>query len=150
MFNFSVLDQKKIKNLMREAGKKKTLRKKNLEIIFGKVKGLFLGKWHVFVLALLYLLGCLNEWRQHSARLQLLKNIYWQHNQVSKKNESDKMSVITFLPFRSTPFIIIFHVFERKGHDSQIFIFLSKNSFFYNLLAQIYDKMFLTRTRRSM
>ena len=37
MFNFSVFDQKKIQNLMREGGKKKHLGKKNIEPIFGKV-----------------------------------------------------------------------------------------------------------------
>ena len=37
MFNFSVLDQKKIKNLMREGCKKKHLRKKNTEPIFEKL-----------------------------------------------------------------------------------------------------------------
>ena len=36
MFNLSVLDQKKIKNPMREGGKKH-LRKKNIEPIFGEV-----------------------------------------------------------------------------------------------------------------
>ena len=35
MFNFSVLDQKKIQNLMREGGKKAI--KKNIQPIFGKV-----------------------------------------------------------------------------------------------------------------
>ena len=29
------------------------------------------GKWNVFVLALLYIFECLNEWRQHSDRLLL-------------------------------------------------------------------------------
>ena len=37
MFYLTVLDQKKIQNLMREGGKKKHLRKKNVEPIFGKV-----------------------------------------------------------------------------------------------------------------
>ena len=36
MCYFSVLDQKKIQNLIRE-GEKKTFRKKNIEPIFGKV-----------------------------------------------------------------------------------------------------------------
>ena len=37
IFYFSVLDQKKIQNLMRESGKKKHLGKKNIEPIFEKV-----------------------------------------------------------------------------------------------------------------
>ena len=37
MFNLFVLDQTKIKNLMRVGGKKKHFRKKNIERIFGKV-----------------------------------------------------------------------------------------------------------------
>ena len=37
MFIFSVLDQKKIQNLMREGCKKKHLRKKKIEPIFKKV-----------------------------------------------------------------------------------------------------------------
>ena len=36
LFNFSVLDQKKSKKIMREGGKKKDLRKKNIEPIFKK------------------------------------------------------------------------------------------------------------------
>ena len=37
------------------------------------VEGPFSGKWHVFVLALIYLFECLNEGRQHSDGLQLLE-----------------------------------------------------------------------------
>ena len=38
MFNFSVLDQKKIQNLMREGGKKKTfMKKKTLNLFLEKV-----------------------------------------------------------------------------------------------------------------
>ena len=36
LFNFSVLDQKKSQNLMREGGKRKTFEKKKIEPIFGK------------------------------------------------------------------------------------------------------------------
>ena len=37
MFNFSVLDQKKTQNLMREGGKKKHLRKKTLNLFLEKL-----------------------------------------------------------------------------------------------------------------
>ena len=37
------------------------------------IKGPFPGKWHVFVLALLYVFECLNESRQNSDELQLLE-----------------------------------------------------------------------------
>ena len=37
-----------------------------------------------------------------------------------------------------------------KGYESAIFLFSSKDNFFYNILAVIYDKKFLTRIRRSM
>ena len=36
-------------------------------------KGPLPGKWHVLVLALLYLFECLNEWRQHSDIVKLKK-----------------------------------------------------------------------------
>ena len=40
----------------------------NLKIHFHSVKGPYSGKWHIFVLAVLYLFECLIEWRQHSDR----------------------------------------------------------------------------------
>ena len=52
------------------------------------------------------------------------------------------MSVITFLYFRSTRFKMDFVIFERKKDMSHQFS--SIYSFFYNLLAVIYDKKFLT------
>ena len=42
-------------------------------IIWTLIKGPFPCKWHVFVLALLYLFECLNNRRQHSDRLQFLE-----------------------------------------------------------------------------
>ena len=42
-------------------------------LLYKVKKGPYPGKHHVFVLALLYLFECLNEWRQHSDRLQLLE-----------------------------------------------------------------------------
>ena len=47
-----------------------------------RVKGPYPGKFHVFVLALLYLFGCLNEWRQHSNRLQLCIVIRFRKRQI--------------------------------------------------------------------
>ena len=55
------------------------------------------------------------------------------------------MSVITFLSFRST-------LFDRKllSSHATIWLFPSKDSFFYDLLAVNFDKQFLTRIRISM
>ena len=48
--------------------------KKNYVILpIERNEGPYPDKWHVFVLALLYLFECLNEWRPHSDRLQLLE-----------------------------------------------------------------------------
>ena len=69
------------------------------------------------------------------------RNISWQRNHVSKKTNYDKMSVITMPCFP-------FSKMDRKVASSQRFdYFLLKIIFFYNLLAVIYDKKFLTRIR---
>ena len=51
------------------------------------------------------------------------------------------MSVITFLPFISTRFIMDLSYLRGKGHESAVLLFLSISLFFffYNLLAVIYD-----------
>ena len=51
----------------------KNLRNSEMLMIIAPVKGPYLSKWHVLVLALLYLYDCLNDWRQHSDRSQLLE-----------------------------------------------------------------------------
>ena len=56
----------------------------------------------------------------------------------------DKMSLIAFLPFRSTPFIMSLSYSTGKGDDSPIVLFPFK-VIFYNLLPVIYDKKFLNR-----
>ena len=76
-----------------------------------------------------------------------LETIRWQRNQVSKKTDYDKISVITLISFRSTRFIMDFLLFDRKKYMSHVFPF--KDTVFYNLLAVIYDKKFLTHVRRS-
>ena len=60
------------------------------------------------------------------------------------------MSVITILSFRSTCFIMDLSYLTGKKHESPILLIISKDSFFFNLLAVIYDKKFSTRISRSM
>ena len=64
-------------------------------------------------------------------------------------NFYDKMSIITFLSFRSTRFIMDFVIFDRKKNMSHQFYYFLPN-FFYNLPAVIYDNFFLTSLRRNM
>ena len=73
--------------------------------------------------------------KAHSDRLQLLKTSVGNVIRFRKKTDYDKMLVITFLTFRSTPFIMdlsyLTSYLTGKGHDSLILLFLFKDFIIY-------------------
>ena len=78
-----------------------------LNFQFVQLKGPYPGKWHVFVLALLYLFECLNEWRQHSDRLQFLETSVGNVIRLRKRRIMTKCRSVYFcLCLLSTRFLM--------------------------------------------
>ena len=104
------------------------------------LKGTYSAKKHIFFLALLYLFDSLNVLGQHFDGLQL-RNI---HGNVIRFKKKDYVKCpSSHFWHLDRPFVSWTCLLTRKGNETLILFFPSTNIFFYNLLAQIYDKNFL-------